>query len=67
MAIRQNFGPGRSFSAVTRTVNAATHRKSITATANSSTISAAQQPRQNKPCRSPITTAPAYRRAIRSG
>src|SRR6185312_2483559 len=58
IATRQNLAPGSNFSAVTSAVNAATQRRSITATANSSTISAAQQPRQNSPWRKPITTAP---------
>ncbi len=58
MPRRQNFGCGSSFSAVTSTVNPATQRRSMTATANSSTISAAQQPMQNRPWRKPMIAAP---------
>jgi hypothetical protein len=58
IATRQNIGPGRSFSAVTMAVKAATHRTSMTATAKSSSISPVQQAMQNTPCRSPMPAAP---------
>src|SRR5262245_12514179 len=58
IAPRQKAGAGRSFSAVTKAVKAATQRKSMTATAKSNSIRPAQQPMQNSPWRRPIITAP---------